>query len=160
VKSIRAQRSRASTYERLTGVATVTFAVAVAMSGCTGGTANPNPQPSIRCLVAQVLLVQAFPVSGAIGVPVATNTLAFAIPQGANASGYQVQLVANGQTRMGSVLGPPPSPLPSPIATLPPNYVYAGATPPTLQTATTYTVQLTQPITCLGPATTGTFSTQ
>jgi len=148
-----------SVLERGAGVALGALALATAFGACTGS-GNPNPQPSIACLVAQVILVQAFPVSGATGVPVATNTLVFGIPQGGNASGYQVQLVANGQTRIGSVLGPPPSPLPSPLATLPQNYVYAGATPPSLQSATTYTVQLTQQIVCLGPATTGTFSTQ
>jgi len=147
-------------FERIASVASATLAVAIAFGGCTGDGANPNPGPSIACEVAQVFLLQAFPITGATGVPVTTPSLVFAIPQAANPAGYQVQLVANGQTRSGGVLGAPPSPLPSPIATPPPNYVYAGASPPPLQASTSYLVQLTTPITCLGPETTGTFSTQ
>ncbi len=136
------------------------LALAPAFGGCTAGIGNLNPGPSVRCLVAQVLLVQAFPISGATGVPVSTSSLVFGIPQGATPSDYGLQLVANGQSRNGSALGAAASPLPSPLATLPANYAYAGASPPPLQSATTYQVQLTQPLTCLGPATTGTFTTQ
>lgn len=139
------------------GAMVAALLVAVGLGACTAGS-TPNPGPSVACLVAQVFLLQAYPQSGTTGVPVTTASLVFGIPSGA--SGYGLQLVANGQTRNGSALGAPPSPLPSPLATLPANYVYAGASPPPLQAATTYTVQLSQPITCLGPATTGTFSTQ
>jgi hypothetical protein len=144
---------------RWSGGAVAALSTAVAFGACTAG-GTPNPQPSIMCLIAQPFLLQAFPISGSTGVPVATASFVFGIPQGSTASAYGLQLFANGQTHAGSALGAPPSPLPSPIATLPANYVYAGASPPALQSSTTYTVQLTQPITCLGPATTGTFSTQ
>jgi hypothetical protein len=144
---------------RAAGVTLATLAIAMAFGGCTGS-GSPNPRPSIVCEVAEILLVQAFPIPGASGVPVTTPSLVFAIPQSASPSGYQLQLLANGQTRLGSVLGAPPSPLPSPIATPPPNYVYAGASPPPLQASTNYTAELLTPLTCLGPETTGTFSTQ
>jgi len=145
--------------ESLGSFVVAVLALTPALGGCTGG-GNPNPGPSVACLVAQVLLVQAYPISGSTGVPVANGLFVFGIPSGATPSTYGLQLVANGQTRTGTALGATPSPLPSPIATLPPNYMYAGAIGPSLQAATTYTVQLSQPITCLGPATTGTFSTQ
>jgi len=147
-------------FERIASVASATLAVAIAFGGCTTGGGSPNPGPSVACLVAQPLLVQAFPISGSSGLPVAFALFVFGIPQSATPSTYGLQLVANGQTRTGSALGPPPVPLPSPLATLPANYKYAGAIGPSLQAATTYQVQLTEPITCLGPATTGTFSTQ
>lgn len=147
-------------FERIASAASATLSVALAFGACTAGNGNPNPEPSIACEVAQILLVQAFPITGTTGVPVTTPSLVFSIPQSVTPSAYGLQLVANGQTRSGGVLGAPPSPLPSPIATPPPNYVYAGASPPPLQASTGYLVQLATPITCLGPETTGTFSTQ
>jgi hypothetical protein len=141
-------------------ISLATFAVAAAFGGCSGSGGSPNPQPSIACEVAEILLVQAYPIPGATGIPTSTASLVFGIPASATPSAYQVELVANGQTHVGSVLGPPPSPLPSPLATLPANYVYAGASPPSLAAGTNYSVALLTPLTCLGPETTGTFATQ
>jgi hypothetical protein len=141
-------------------ISLATLAVAAAVGGCAGSSGTPNPQPSVVCEVAEILLVQAYPVPGATGISASTASLVFGIPGSATPSAYQVELVANGQTHAGSVLGAPPSPLPSPLATLPANYVYAGASPPALAAGTNYSVELLTPLACLGPETTGTFTTQ
>lgn len=128
---------------------------------CSGGLLAQNthvppcypPVPAFR---------QAYPISGTRGVSDSLSAVVFEAPKALTVTQWQLQLSApNGPPLSGGHLGPPPSPLPSPIATLAPGYVYVGARAPQLAKATAYQVQLVDTqLPCLAPVTTGTFTTK
>jgi hypothetical protein len=105
---------------------------------------------------------QAYPISGTSGVSDSLSAVVFEAPKSLTITQWQLQLSApSGPSISGGHLGPPPSPLPSPIATLAPGYVYVGASAPQLAKATAYQVALVDTqLPCLAPVTTGTFTTK
>lgn len=128
---------------------------------CSGGLLVQNTQPP-PCYPPVPAFRQAYPISGTRGVSDSLSAVVFEAPKALTVTQWQLQLsVPNGPPLSGGHLGPPPSPLPSPIATLAPGYVYVGASAPQLAKATTYQVQLVDTqLPCLGPVTTGTFTTK
>ena len=140
---------------------------AAALSACaaTAGTTVPGPAPSPpACLPPVPAFVQSYPLSGATGIPAAAGQIVVAAPAGISPGNWAVQLVpasGNHRTVIGSALGGPPNPLPSPIAPLPSGDNYFGATVPPLDGGVQYQVQVYEPqVSCLAPLGLGVFSTQ
>jgi hypothetical protein len=128
---------------------------------CSGALLAQNPHVP-PCYPPVPAFRQAYPINGARGVSDSLPAVVFESPKALVVMQWQLQLSApNGPPLTGGHLGPPPSPLPSPIATLAPGYVYVGASAPQLVMTTTYHVQLLDAqLLCLGPVTTGTFTTR
>jgi hypothetical protein len=127
---------------------------------CSGGLLAQSSQVP-PCYPPVPAFRQAYPISGARGVSDSLSAVVLEAPKGLTVTQWQLQLSAPSGPLRGGHLGPPPSPLPSPIATLAPGYVYVGAKAPQLSKATMYQVQLVDTeLACLGPVTAGTFTTK
>ena len=119
------------------------LALALLASSCSNdGTA------SCFALIGPASLI--YPIPGSTGVPDTLGSLVFFDAPNAD----QISLHAGSATIQAGAIGAPPSPLPSPIATLLSSSVgLQGASVPALQPATTYDVSVFQPngVDC-GPA--------
>ncbi len=97
------------------------------------------------CLPPIPLMEQSYPIAGAT-VPADASAFIYAVPNGEDPSfyGFTLRLIAaDGSAADGSQLGPPPSPLPSPMATpFFANPSYLAASPPPMQTGTSYQAEL------------------
>ena len=140
---------------------------AFGLAGCASSAASPTPAPTSTpppaCYPPVPAITQAYPLSGSSGISSAVGLIVFQAASSLNLSSWQVQLLPGtaSPTILGSALGGPPSPLPSPIAPLVAGNAYFGASLPPLNAATQYQVQVFMPgLACLAPLPTGMFTTQ